>query len=217
MAKRSTITSPYQPDLASLRAWLEKMIASMKLAELIVAVVALVTRMRDINTELSKQLAGLRKKRPRSETLKRLERQLVLPLDGLAAERRDRSSAPKREPKSRRGRHPGRAALPPHLPRVPVDNPVPPEMRICPICGAEMTNVGHRTCEVQRHHPGSARRAPEAGGPSGAETCSSHSARETSRTTISDSRSTLTSAGRAHLDAIDFDHLGEWLDKAFRV
>lgn len=148
MAKRATITSPYQPDLASLRAWLEKMIASMKLVELVVAVVALVTRMRDINTELTKQLAGLRKKRPRSEVLKRLERQLVLPLDGLAAERRDRSSAPKREPKSRRGRHPGRAAFPPHLPRVPVDNPVPPEMRICPICGAEMTTVGHRTCEV---------------------------------------------------------------------
>lgn len=150
MAKRPTITSPYQPDLDALRAWLDNMIASMKLVELVVAVVALVTRMRDINTELTKQLAGLRRKLPRSETLKRLERQLELPLDEVTPKREPRSTRPKDEPdkpKSRRGRHPGRAPLPPHLERVPVDNPVPPEMRTCPVCGSEMNTVGHRVCE----------------------------------------------------------------------
>jgi transposase len=29
-----------------------------------------------------------------------------------------------------------------------VNNPVPPELRICPRCGAEMTTVGHSRCEI---------------------------------------------------------------------
>jgi transposase len=151
MSKRVPITSPYTPDIGEVRAWLEKMIASMKLVELVVAIVALVTRMRDINAELIKQVATMRRRRPRSETLKRLERQLALAFDGVvrapaapATETNETEDEPK---KSRRGRHPGRAALPAHLPRVPVPNPVPPEMRICPMCGSEMTTVGHSTCE----------------------------------------------------------------------
>jgi len=53
-----------------------------------------------------------------------------------------------RERKIRKGRHPGRAAVPAHLPRVEVNNPVPPELRICPVCGTEMTTVGHSRCEI---------------------------------------------------------------------
>ena len=45
MAKRAPITSPYAPDADALRAWLEEMVASMKLVELIAAIVSLVTRM----------------------------------------------------------------------------------------------------------------------------------------------------------------------------
>jgi transposase len=57
--------------------------------------------------------------------------------------------APERkERKSRKGRHPGRAALPAHLPRVEVRNAVPPKMRICPLCGTQMTTVGHSRCEI---------------------------------------------------------------------
>ena len=52
------------------------------------------------------------------------------------------------KPKSRKGRHPGRGALPAHLPRVDVENPVPPALRICPLCGCEMKTVGHTTCET---------------------------------------------------------------------
>lgn len=151
MAKRAPITSPYAPDADALRAWLEEMVASMKLVELITAIVSLVTRMREINTELMKQLAGLRSKRPRSETLKRIERQLAFPGVLSSAKSKDANDAnatePK-EPKSRRGRHPGRAKPPAHLPRIPVDNPVPPEMRICPKCGSQMQTVGHSTCEI---------------------------------------------------------------------
>ena len=43
---------------------------------------------------------------------------------------------------------PGRAAPPAHLPRVQQSNPVPPEQRLCPKCGTEMTTVGHSKCEI---------------------------------------------------------------------
>jgi transposase len=147
------ITSPYAPDVAQLRAWLEKMIAALKFVEIVAAVVALIARMRDVNTELTKQLAHMRRGRPRSETLERLERQLLLPLDMLhravQADRTKDLTAPRSQPNTgRRGRHPGRAALPAHLERVRVVNIVPPDQRICPLCGSQMTTLGHSKCEV---------------------------------------------------------------------
>ena len=55
---------------------------------------------------------------------------------------------PEPKPKScRKGKHPGRAMPPAHLRRVEVINAVPPEQRVCPQCGGEMTTVGHETCE----------------------------------------------------------------------
>lgn len=148
MPERSTITSPYAPDLAEVRAWIEKMIASMKFVELVVAMMALFTRMRDVNTELTKQVAHFRRRRPRSETLGRIERQLVLAFAGaVIATSRPAAPEPK-APRSRRGRHPGRAALPAHLERVVVENTVPAELRICPKCGSDMKTVGHSTCEI---------------------------------------------------------------------
>src|SRR6202042_2420417 len=38
--------------------------------------------------------------------------------------------------------------FPAHLERVRVVNAVPADMRICPICGSEMTTVGHSKCEI---------------------------------------------------------------------
>jgi len=150
MAKRSTITSPYVPDLKELKSWLESMVASMRLVELVAAVLALVTRMRDINLELTKQLASLKRARPRSERLEFLERQLALPL-GLTPVPKAKTDedAGEKKKRSRRGRHPGRAALPAHLERVQMPNPVPPELRICPKCGSEMKTVAHTVgCET---------------------------------------------------------------------
>jgi transposase len=145
------ITSPYAPDLAQVRMWLERMIKTLKFIELVAAVLALVGKMRDMNTELVRQVAHLRRARPRSETLERLERQLALPLDGLLAARITTSDAPpehgERPKRNRRHRHPGRAALPAHLERVQVINSVPALARICPLCGSEMTTVGHSKCE----------------------------------------------------------------------
>jgi transposase len=150
MASRDAITSASAPDLDEVGAWLHKMIRAMQFAELVAAVIGLLTRMRDLNTQLVSQLAQLRRKRPRSEALRGLERQLVLPIDGLAVTSPPPApEASNSEPKkSRKGRHPGRTAPPAHLPRVPIFNRVPPELRVCPRCGTTMTTVGHSSCLV---------------------------------------------------------------------
>jgi len=88
------ITSPYAPDIAHVRAWLERMIKAVRFVEIVAAIVSLVTRMRDLNTELTRQLAQLRRKRPRSETLDRIERQLVLPLTIVTTNVAKTDSAP---------------------------------------------------------------------------------------------------------------------------
>jgi transposase len=145
-----TPTSPYSPDLEQLRLWLEKMVATLKFVELIVAVVGLIGRMRDINIELTKRVAHLTRKRPRSETLERLERQLVLPLEGLVAvsvKPAAAESTPGSNKKRRRGGG-GRGAFPAYIPRVEVKNPVPAELRICPLCGREMKTLTHSICET---------------------------------------------------------------------
>jgi transposase len=150
MATRDRVTSAFAPDLEELRAWLQTMLAALRFADIIVAVIGLIGRMRDINTQLVSQLAHLRRRHPRSETLGRLERQLVLPLAGIVPPALPQSNNPSgAEPKkSRKGRHPGRAMPPAHLPRIPVFNRVPPELRVCPQCGATMTTVGHSSCLV---------------------------------------------------------------------
>jgi transposase len=145
-----TPTSPYVPVIVQLRAWLEKMIVGMKFVELVVAIVGLIGRMRDINLELTKRVAHLTRKRPRSETLERLERQLLLPLPGLVAPSvkpaNDKAAQPKGG-KWRRGGG-GRGAFPAYLPRIELKNPVPPGLRTCPLCGQEMKTVAHSACET---------------------------------------------------------------------
>jgi transposase len=146
---RHSPPTPYAPDLAEVRAWLEKMIAALKFVELIVAILALVGKMRDLNTELTRRLAHLQRRRPRSETLERLERQLILPLVGMTAVvvSKPAKDETERNKTSRKGHHPGRSLLPAHLERVKVKNDVPPELRTC-ACGTEMKTVGHSCCEL---------------------------------------------------------------------
>jgi hypothetical protein len=52
---------PQSPNVAQVRAWLERMVAAL-------------TRMRDLNALLTRQLAQSRRARPRSETLTRIDR-----------------------------------------------------------------------------------------------------------------------------------------------
>jgi transposase len=151
MTPSPPITSPYAPDLGQVRTWMEKMIKALRFFDLVVAVLALISKMRDTNTELVKQLAHLRRARPRSETLERLQRQLALPLGDVIVvtvpKGDDGDGDGARGKRRRRGRHPGRGALPASLPRVQVVNAVSGEQRRCPLCGSEMTTIGHSRCE----------------------------------------------------------------------
>jgi len=151
MGSREHVTSAFAPDLDEVRAWLEKMLTALRFVELVAAILALIGRLRDLNTELAAQLAHLRRARPRSESLRRLEAQLVLPLEGLivpSAHKPQDDAALSNDKKTRRGKHPGRSTPPAHLPRVPVFNRVPPELRVCPQCGAMMTTVSHSSCLI---------------------------------------------------------------------
>ncbi len=64
---------------AEVRTWIEKMIKALRFIELVVAVLALIRRMREINLALMTQIVHFRRARPRSETMRRLEAQCVLP------------------------------------------------------------------------------------------------------------------------------------------
>src|SRR3990172_1787179 len=146
------ITSPYAPDIGGVRAFVEKMIKALRFVELVTAIVAFISRVCEVNGELTKKLADLRRRRPRSETLERLARQLVLPLGDLGVAPPN-STPPTQTPqpqRSRKGRHPGRAALPAYLERVEGQNPVAPENRICPLCGTQMKNLAHSPSHLPR-------------------------------------------------------------------
>jgi transposase len=148
---RQSPTSPYTPDLDQLRGWLEKMVAALKFVELVVGVVNLIARLRDINSELTKRVAYLTCKRPRSETLERLERQLVLPFAVVAPAVGTPKAADQaaQQPKVRRRspRAGGRGSFPAHMERVQVVNSLTALQRVCPICGQAMKTVGHSMCE----------------------------------------------------------------------
>lgn len=68
------ISSPYAPDLREVRAFLERMIRASHFIELVRAVLAFVTRICEVNGELTRKLAYLQRRRPRSELLEQLQR-----------------------------------------------------------------------------------------------------------------------------------------------
>jgi transposase len=153
MSARPSITSPYAPDLAKLRSWLEEAVRALRFGELVAAVLALITRMASLNAELTQQLAYLRRKRPRSETLARVEQQLLFVFAGAAIVATGSGKQPEKTKRDRKGRHPGRGALPASLERVQVVNAVPSDKRICPLCGATMKAVAHSICEILEVRP----------------------------------------------------------------
>jgi transposase len=136
------ITSEYDPDLGLVKRFIQQKFAEGALAVLLATILALLTRMRDLNTELHKQLAMGRRKRPPSETLRRL--QMELPLWGTVAAN-DGNAEAKPKPKKKRGpRTPyphGRAKLPEHLERMAHDHFVEPQQRICPCCNTEAAHM----------------------------------------------------------------------------
>lgn len=143
--------SHFEPDIEQLRATLTPLLLDLKFGEVLRVVVMLVVRLRDLNTELVKRLAHLTRPRPRSETLERLEAQLLLPLFAQAAKPRNADEAtPPAKKKSKREKPQGsgrRSDFPAHLERVPVHNWLTPEQRVCPLCGEPMKLVSHAPCE----------------------------------------------------------------------
>ena len=66
MNEPERITSPYAPDLGEVRAFLDRTIRTLRFVELVAAIIAFVARVCEVNGELSKKLAELRRRRPRS-------------------------------------------------------------------------------------------------------------------------------------------------------
>jgi transposase len=147
--KLKLITSEVDPDLGEVKRFMKEKLAEKAFAILIAAILALLTSMRDVNTELRRRLEASRRKRPPSETLCRL--QMELPFwgtpnndnQGEASEpggpelrRRERK---KRGPKQKHLH--GRSKLPEHLPRVSSKRIVPAERRTCPTCNVEAQHV----------------------------------------------------------------------------
>jgi transposase len=150
--KRKLITSEVDPDLGEVKRFIRARIAEGAFAVLIAAVLALLARMRDLNTELRMRLEAARRKRPPSETLRRLQMELPFwnePANDTAQPDGE-SDKPKKEPNKRGPRKPnphGRPKLPDHLPRVPDKQLVPEEQRTCPSCKVEATHVTFKVKE----------------------------------------------------------------------
>jgi transposase len=147
-AKPPLITSPAQPDLDAVARFFHAMLARGAVAELLAAVLALLVRMRDLNTELVAKLAAKSRKRPPSETMRRLQLELPLVLTPAANENGPTRPKPERTKRGPKTKHlHGRPKLPAHLERIPEVHAVAPDARTCPECGQEAVTIGFKTVE----------------------------------------------------------------------
>lgn len=142
MARESTdpmtITSAVAPDLDVVAHFIREMVSKGALVVMIQAILALLSRMRDLQTEMVLKLHRQRHKHPPSETMRRL--QLELPFLKSAP----RSAPParpnhKRKPRdlSTRNNH-GRSRFPKELERKDEPIMVPEAERTCPRCLTEI-------------------------------------------------------------------------------
>lgn len=141
------ITSAFVPDLEAVRAFILAMVARGAIGELVAAILALLVRMRDLNSGLMAKLASKSRKRPPSETLRRL--QLELPF-GLSSPANDTKPPAPKKKKKRGPKKPdshGRPVFPEHLARVPEWQPVSDEKRMCPKCGVEAASISFKMAE----------------------------------------------------------------------
>lgn len=144
------ITSPSSPDLVAVRKFILEKIAQGAIATLVAAILTLLVKMRDLNTELVRKLASKSRKRPANEAMRRL--QMELPFicsaandDGTAGDSNDPGG---KKPKKRGAKNPkphGRPILPEHLPRIPDVQLVPDAQCTCPHCQIETERVSLKT------------------------------------------------------------------------
>ncbi len=141
--KPPAITSALEPDLDAERKFIADMIAKGAVAALVTAILSLLVRMRDLNTELMGKLASKSRKRPPNEALRRL--QVELPFHCAVAANDAKPPLPvDKKPKKRGAKKPtahGRPKLPSHLLRVPDVHLVSDAKRVCPHCDVEATRV----------------------------------------------------------------------------
>jgi transposase len=156
--KLKLITSEIDPDLDEVKSFIKARIAEGAFAVLIAAILALLARMRDLNTELVKRLEAARRRRPPSERLHRL--QMELPFwgkpDNDTGLEDEAPTTPKKERKKRgpKKKHlHGRPKLPEHLERVPDKHLVPEDQRTCPQCDVEAAHVKFKTTEKLELQP----------------------------------------------------------------
>jgi transposase len=145
--KTPPITNALAPDLDAVGKFIADMVAKGAIGALVTAVVALLVKMRDLNTELMRKLASKSRKHPPSEAMRRL--QMELPFL-CAAAANDGRAAPVNEklPKKRGAKKPtphARPTLPAHLPRVPNVLLVPAAQRTCPRCEVALSRVCLKT------------------------------------------------------------------------
>jgi transposase len=145
--KEPAITSAIDPDLGAVKAFIADMIAKGAIATLIAAIVGLLVKMRELNTELMKKLASKSRKRPPNEAMRRLQMELPL-LWTPAANDAEPALPPEHKPKRRGAKVPkahGRPQLPAHLPRVPDVRRVAADKRTCPHCHVEVARICIKT------------------------------------------------------------------------
>lgn len=145
--KPKAITSAIEPDLRAVETFIIEMVAKGAIAALVAAILALLAKMRDLNTELMKKLASGSRTRPPNEAMRRLQMELPF-LCAAAANDAKPAPVPEKKPKKRGAKEPtphGRPKLPAHLPRVPNLLLVPADKRRCPRCQVELERMCIKT------------------------------------------------------------------------
>jgi len=146
--KHPRITSAIDPDLDAVKKFIADMLAKGAVAALVAAIVALLARMRDLNTELMRKLASKSRKRPPNEAMRRLQMELPFLCAPAANDGAEPQAPEGKAPKKRGAKNPtphARPKLPAHLPRVPSVLLVPVSERVCPHCDVETTRVCIKT------------------------------------------------------------------------
>jgi transposase len=144
------ITSAIDPDLGAVQKFITDMIAKGTITALVAAIVALLVKMRDLNTELMKRIASKTRKRPPNEAMRRLQMELPLLWTPPANDGKPATPPPQgdKRPNKRGAKQPtahGRPKLPAHLPRVPDVHLVPEGERTCPQCHVEVARICIKT------------------------------------------------------------------------
>lgn len=147
-ANPDPVTSAQAPDLEVVGRFIRDMIAQGAIVALVTAILSLLRRMRELNTELMAKLAHKTRKRPPSETFPRLQLELPLVMPVPPANDGPAPAPPAKKKRGPKTRVPhGRPNLPAHLLRVPELLPLPAAERMCPDCQVEAKTISYKTTE----------------------------------------------------------------------